>query len=55
MVSKLNREWHLKHKMPKNPTREQRLDWHEEHSKNCACRPMPGKLLAEIKKRRLKE
>jgi hypothetical protein len=48
----INKEWHLKHRMPKNPTPEQRLEWHVEHQKNCSCRPLPGKLLEELKKRR---
>jgi len=50
-VSKLNREWHLSHRMPKNPTLEQRLEWHVEHAKNCKCRPITGKLAEEMKKR----
>jgi hypothetical protein len=50
---KLNKEWHLAHKMPKNPTHEQRLKWHIEHAKNCSCREMPEKLRAEIRKQKL--
>ncbi|MBI5471646.1 MAG: nucleotidyltransferase family protein [Ignavibacteriae bacterium] len=30
--------------MPKNPTIEQRLKWHREHEKHCACRPRPKEL-----------
>lgn len=52
-VSKLNREWHLKHVMPKNPSEDERLQWHLEHMKHCACREAPPKLLAEMKKRKL--
>jgi hypothetical protein len=44
----INKEWHLKNKMPKNPTKEQQLDWHSEHSKNCNCRKPTEKLLKEI-------
>ena len=51
-ISKLNKEWHLAHRMPKNATIEERIEWHLEHSKNCACRPIPDKLKAEIKKRK---
>ena len=47
---KINREWHLKNKMPKNPTLEQRVKWHMAHAKNCSCRPMPEKLLLEMRK-----
>lgn len=45
---KLNKEWHLGNKMPKNPTKEQRLQWHIEHSQNCHCREMSEKLKAEV-------
>lgn len=50
----INREWHLANKMPKNPSLDQRIEWHIEHSKNCQCRPLDGKILEEIKKRGLK-
>ncbi len=45
---KLNKEWHLKHRMPANATIEQRIAWHVEHQKNCSCRPIPKKLLEKI-------
>jgi hypothetical protein len=45
---KINKEWHLKNRMPKNPTFEERMNWHIEHSKHCACREMPDKLRKEI-------
>jgi len=51
---KLNKDWHLKHPMPKNPTFEQRVEWHIEHQKNCSCRPIAGKLAAEMKRRGIK-
>jgi hypothetical protein len=40
-LSKLNKEWHLAHLMPKNATMEQRIVWHSEHVKHCGCRPIP--------------
>jgi len=41
-MAKINREWHLKHKMPKGPTLKQRIEWHQEHLKHCSCRePTP--------------
>jgi hypothetical protein len=46
----LNKAWHEKHVMPKNATLEQRVKWHEAHSKHCGCREMPAsiaKLIAE--------
>ena len=44
----INKEWHLKNKMPKNPTETQRMEWHIEHSKNCDCRKPTEKLQKEI-------
>lgn len=40
----INKEWHLKNRMPKNATLEQRIKWHIEHEKNCKCRKMPEKI-----------
>lgn len=37
-MGKINKEWHLKNKMPKNPTVQQRIEWHREHLKYCSCR-----------------
>jgi len=51
---KINKGWHLSHKMPKNPTLDQRVGWHVEHTRNCQCRPLGGKILKEIKKRGIK-
>ncbi len=48
---KINKEWHLKNRMPKNPSLEERIKWHKEHAINCSCRPIPENLLVEIKKR----
>lgn len=49
----MNAEWHVNNKMPKNPTLDQRIKWHLAHIQNCSCRPLGGKMLAEIKKRGL--
>lgn len=50
---KINSAWHAKNIMPKKPTLDDRVNWHLEHSKNCSCRPLEGKILDEIKKRKL--
>ncbi|HRI22439.1 MAG TPA: hypothetical protein PLA68_15865 [Panacibacter sp.] len=51
---KLNKEWHMAHAMPKNPSIEQRIQWHLEHLKNCNCRnDIPEKLKAEMRKRNI--
>jgi len=53
MSSKLNAVWHKANKMPKNPSLDERVKWHLEHSRNCQCRVLGGKILEEIKKRGL--
>ena len=50
----INKAWHLKNKMPKNPTFEQRVKWHRAHQNNCSCRPIGGKLAEEMNKRGIK-
>ena len=47
-MGKINKEWHQENKMPKNPTREERLIWHSEHEKHCDCRPVTPKLRKEL-------
>jgi hypothetical protein len=51
MPPRLNAEWHLAHPMPKKPSLGQRIAWHSEHAKFCACRPVPAKLRHEIDRR----
>jgi len=52
---KINAEWHRQHRMPKNATVEERIQWHLEHLKNCSCRTdLPPKLKVEMKKRGIK-
>jgi hypothetical protein len=46
MNKRLNKEWHAKNRMPKNPTLDERVQWHLEHSKKCGCRPVPESVLA---------
>jgi len=51
----INREWHLKNKMPKNASFEEKVKWHKEHNKECSCRPgFPKKLEEEMKKKNIK-
>jgi hypothetical protein len=38
----MNAEWHKQNVMPKNATDAQRVAWHTEHAKYCACRPIPA-------------
>ncbi|MDX1940891.1 MAG: hypothetical protein SFU99_10100 [Saprospiraceae bacterium] len=48
---KINKTWHEQNVMPKNPSFEQRVKWHLEHIKHCACRPIPKKLLEQMKQK----
>jgi hypothetical protein len=50
---KTNKAWHEKHKMPNSATFAQRVKWHLAHKKNCACRPIPEKLVQEMKERNI--
>ena len=50
-MGKVNKKWHEKNAMPKNPTVEQRLNWHVKHARFCGCRPMPTSLKARLGKR----
>jgi hypothetical protein len=45
----INKEWHFKNKMPKNPTHDQRMKWHQAHNKICQCYPLSDKLKGELK------
>lgn len=37
--------------MPKNATLDQRVRWHLEHAVECACRDIPDRIIAELRKR----
>jgi hypothetical protein len=51
---KINKKWHEKNIMPKNPTLEERMKWHLAHQKNCSCRPIPARLAEAMKKKGIK-
>lgn len=54
-ISTLNRAWHAAHPMPKNPSLQQRIDWHLAHQQHCGCRPgLPAKLQEAMKKLKIK-
>jgi len=53
-ANKINKEWHQANRMPPNAKLEQRIEWHIEHTMNCACRAMPAKIQNEIKRRKIK-
>ncbi|HME55938.1 MAG TPA: hypothetical protein VKM55_27290 [Candidatus Lokiarchaeia archaeon] len=51
VIMKINKEWHDRNPMPPSPTFDQRVRWHIEHKKNCGCRPIPDKLMAEMNRK----
>ena len=48
---KLNREWHLQHKLARNASLEERINWHMLHAENCQCREMPESIRRELEAR----
>jgi len=53
-MCKINAAWHEANPMPKNPTLDQRIDWHVAHAAACGCRELTPKLREEFKRRGLK-
>lgn len=45
--------WHSKHKLPENPTLDQRVKWHIKHARKCSCPSCDEDILEELKKRYL--
>lgn len=52
-MSALNAEWHREHQLGSGAPMDRRVEWHLEHARVCACRPIPGPVMAEIRARRL--
>ncbi|HZY95032.1 MAG TPA: hypothetical protein VFE98_09305 [Candidatus Bathyarchaeia archaeon] len=52
-LTAVNEEWHTRNGIQKNPSLDQRIDWHLRHQENCECRPIPRGIKAEIKKEKL--
>ena len=51
-MGEINAAWHKAHRMPKNATIDQRVQWHLEHLKACGCRKdLPKTVAAELKRR----
>ena len=34
----INKDWHDKHRMPKNANLAAKIKWHEGHAEHCNCR-----------------
>jgi hypothetical protein len=48
-IMRINATWHARHRMPTHPTLDERIAWHLEHERQCACREIPVALLAEMR------
>lgn len=44
-MGKINAAWHEEHKMPANPTEQQRAQWHYGHALHCGCRKVTPSIL----------
>lgn len=51
---KFNKDWHQENPMPKNPTEEERIQWHVNHHRECNCRPIPKDLVIKMSHRKPK-
>ncbi|MDB5538717.1 MAG: hypothetical protein JWQ89_444, partial [Devosia sp.] len=40
LMGKMNMQWHHDHRMPDNPSKQQRAEWHYQHALNCGCRTL---------------
>ena len=47
-MNKPNRLWHEQNRMPPKAMLQQRIAWHREHRKHCACREAPKSIQAAI-------
>lgn len=45
----MNSTWHKGHLLPKGASLEERIAWHREHQKRCGCRPIPPKVLDQMR------
>lgn len=46
-----NIDWHSKHRLPENPSLDQRVKWHMEHARRCPCPSHDEDIIEELKKR----
>jgi DNA-3-methyladenine glycosylase I len=40
----INAKWHAANPLPRGASDAERLRWHQEHQKQCACKPIPASL-----------
>ena len=54
LATGFNKQWHLKHPMPKNATLNQRIEWHITHHEKCNCCEIPASIKKELENRKIK-
>jgi hypothetical protein len=47
----MNADWHRAHILGRNVPMDVRIEWHLEHARECACRPIPASVVAAIDER----
>jgi hypothetical protein len=52
-MAKVNAAWHQAHKLARDASLDERIDWHVKHAAECACRPIPRSIQAELERRGL--
>lgn len=50
----INKQWHIKNKMPKRASVNQKIQWHADHARECGCRPIPPNINAKMTERKPK-
>ena len=48
-MGKINAEWHRANRMPANPTKKQRAEWHYAHAQACGCRALTPSIVSLLK------
>jgi len=46
----MNKAWHAANPVPPKATLDQRIRWHAEHARACACRPSPDNLRKDVQR-----
>jgi hypothetical protein len=49
----MNADWHRAHVLGSGAPMDDRIAWHIEHGRECACRPIPASVLAAMADRGL--
>jgi TfoX/Sxy family transcriptional regulator of competence genes len=44
----MNKRWHDQNRLSRSATLDERIAWHRAHQAECACRPIPAKLLERM-------